>query len=280
MSIVHINTDLRENHSIGDGTRERLVSPALCPALASHGIGLVGLSDAGPAFRFVRLQPRWGQLLVCTAGAGWVWLDRAWVRCDTGTAYVSPPGVLHAYHSDPAERWRIGWVQSSEPWLCSVNQPVLLSGDPGPLVGAISGLHWEAMGAHDPALLLPWASLVASYARRFVLPAGGDPCLRRLWEAVSADLARPWDVAALAAGSGFRGEHLRRLCLRELGHSPMRHVTFLRMRQAGALLSSEAYTVEAVAQQVGYDNPFSFSTAFKRETGLSPSQYRRKALAG
>ena len=60
----------------------------------------------------------------------------------------------------------------------------------------------------------------------------------------------------------------------------MRHITFLRMRQAGALLSSEAYTVEAVAQQVGYDNPFSFSTAFKRETGLSPSQYRRRALGG
>ena len=279
MSIVHINTDLRETHTVGERTREWIVSPSLCPALASHGIALAGLSDAGPGFRFVRPQPRWGQILVCTGGAGWVWLDGTWERCEAGTAYLTPPGVLHAYQTDAPTRWQTCWVQSPDLWLCPSPRSVLLTVDAGPLSGAILGLHREAMGAHDPALLPPWAFLVASYARRLVLPVGGDLRLRRLWEAVGSDLARAWDVPALAAELGVSGEHLRRLCRRDLGRSPMRHVTTLRMRQAGALLSSEAYTVEAVAQQVGYDNPFAFSTAFKRETGVSPSQYRQKALA-
>ncbi len=57
----------------------------------------------------------------------------------------------------------------------------------------------------------------------------------------------------------------------------MNHVTALRMRQAMALLASESYTIETVAQQVGYDSPFAFSAAFKRHQGVSPSEYRQKA---
>jgi len=44
-----------------------------------------------------------------------------------------------------------------------------------------------------------------------------------------------------------------------------------------ALLASESYTIETVAQQVGYDSPFAFSAAFKRHQGVSPSEYRQKA---
>jgi len=49
------------------------------------------------------------------------------------------------------------------------------------------------------------------------------------------------------------------------------------MRQAMALLASDFCTIEIVAQKVGYDNPFAFSTAFKRYQGISPSEYRFKA---
>lgn len=277
MSIIHINTDLRETHIIGAQTREWLVSAALCPALSPHGILLAGLTDAGAGFRFVRPAPRWNQLLVCMAGWGWVRLDGQWTRCEAGMAYVTPAGVLHAYQADPDTRWELGWVQSSDDWLRLTDAPCLLPVDAGPLAAALAGLRREAQDAADPALLSPWAFLVAAYARRIIRPEKGDPRLRRLWEAVGADLGRPWRVASLASLVSISGEHLRRLCRRHGGRSPMSHVAGLRMRQAMALLASESYTIEAVAQQVGYDNPFAFSAAFKRHQGISPSEYRQKA---
>ncbi len=275
MSIIHTNTDLRETHILGALTREWLVSAALCPALVPHGILLAGLTDAGPGFRFVRLSPRWSQLLVCTAGWGWVWLDGQWARCEAGTAYLTPPGVLHAYRADPEGRWELAWVQSPDDWLRLADAPRLLTVDAGPLTAALAGLRREAQDAADPALMAPWAFLVAAYARRMVRPDLGDPRLRRLWETVGADLAHSWTVEVLAAQVGVSGEHLRRLCQSSLGRSPMSHVAALRMRQAMALLASESYTIETVAQQVGYDNPFAFSAAFKRHQGISPSDYRR-----
>lgn len=277
MSIIHINTDLRETHMLGAQTREWLISAALCPALTPHGILLAGMTDAGPGFRFVRPAPRWGQLLVCTTGGGWVWVDGQWTRCEAGAAYVTPPDALHAYQADPDTRWELCWVQSPEDWLRRADAPCLLPANAGPLAAALSGLRREATDAADPALLSPWAFLVAAYARRMVRPEAGDPRLRRLWEAVEADLGRPWTVEALAALIGVSGEHLRRLCHRQGGRSPMNRVTALRMRQAMALLASESYTVEIVAQQVGYDSPFAFSAAFKRHQGISPSEYRQQA---
>ena len=276
MSIIHINTDLRETHILGSQTREWLISAALCPALAPHGILLAGMTDAGPGFRFVRPAPRWGQILVCTAGFGWAWADGQWTRCEAGMAYVTSPGVLHAYQADPGTRWELCWVQSSEDWLRLANAPALVPVDSTPLAAALTGLRREVTDAADPTLLPPWAFLVAAYSRRMVRPEAGDPRLRRLWEEVGADLARPWTIEMMTALANVSGEHLRRLCRRYLGHSPMNHVTALRMRQALALLASESYTIETVAQQVGYDSPFAFSAAFKRHQGVSPSEYRRQ----
>lgn len=46
-------------------------------------------------------------------------------------------------------------------------------------------------------------------------------------------------------------------------------------RQARRLLRSGQFTVEQVAEQLGYTEPSSFSHAFKRWTGLSPVQFRQ-----
>lgn len=274
MSISDTNISLRETHIIGADTQEQIVSAGLCPALTPYQIRLAGLTEAGAGFAFTRPAPPWGQILACTGGSGWVWADPVWERCAAGQVYVTPPHILHAYRAETNTPWSLCWVQSSGEWLHG-DRPVLLSADPSPLSGSIAGLHREAMQSPDPALLTPWAFLVSSYARRLVQPTGGDPRFRHLWDFVSADLAAPWTVASLAHVISLSPEHLRRLCHQHLAVSPMRHVSALRMRRAAALLASESYTVEAVARLVGYDNPYTFSTAFKRQMGAPPSAYRQ-----
>ena len=54
----------------------------------------------------------------------------------------------------------------------------------------------------------------------------------------------------------------------------MNQVTYLRMRHAATLLSESDLKLEAVADAVGYANPFVFSNTFKKCTGWRPSEYR------
>lgn len=280
MSINDTNTGLCETHlhetyTVGADTREQIVSVALCPALLPHQISLAGLTEAGPGFQFMRPDPVLGQLLACTGGSGWVWVEESWERCAAGQVYVTPPHMRHAYRADLCSPWSLCWVQSSGEWL-HVERPTLLPADPGPLANAIAGLHRETILSSNTLLLTPWAFLVSAYARQIVRPSGGgDPRLQKLWERVGTDLAASWTVELLAQSVGVSPEHLRRLCRRHHAVSPMRHVAALRMRRAAALLAAESYTVEAVARLVGYDNPYAFSTAFKRQMGAPPSAYRQ-----
>ena len=52
-------------------------------------------------------------------------------------------------------------------------------------------------------------------------------------------------------------------------------VTDWRLSLASEYLSEPSATVASVGSRVGYESPFTFSTAFKRQFGLSPAQYRR-----
>lgn len=58
----------------------------------------------------------------------------------------------------------------------------------------------------------------------------------------------------------------------------MHQVTYQRMRRAAELLAATQLTIEAIAYEVGYHNPFVFSNAFTKWIGWRPSEYRRRKL--
>jgi AraC-like DNA-binding protein len=57
----------------------------------------------------------------------------------------------------------------------------------------------------------------------------------------------------------------------------MSYLTGWRLALAADLLLEPDASVGAVARQVGYGSPFTFSTAFKRVYGLSPRLHRDQA---
>ena len=62
-----------------------------------------------------------------------------------------------------------------------------------------------------------------------------------------------------------------------LGRPPMRYVTDWRMHLACELLATTDESVGNVSRLVGYDAEESFSRAFKRTYGESPSAWRATA---
>jgi len=70
------------------------------------------------------------------------------------------------------------------------------------------------------------------------------------------------------------GEHFRRLCLKALGRSPVKHLTFLRMHRAAELLTTTKDKVETIARALGYENPFAFSNTFLKWIRVRPSEHR------
>ena len=60
-----------------------------------------------------------------------------------------------------------------------------------------------------------------------------------------------------------------------VNYSPMQYILTIRMNNAASLLESTDYSMAEISTIVGYDNPLYFSRLFKKQKGVSPSEYRK-----
>ncbi|MDF1849188.1 MAG: AraC family transcriptional regulator [Verrucomicrobiales bacterium] len=250
-----------------------------CGLLETHHISHVGLMWAIPPFTVIRAEASGTFALVCLEGQGETLIDGEWRDVKAGDICLLPAFAPTGIRVVNDELWNFAWVRYEESReaspILSSSSPVIHTGSVHALNHAIAGLYVEASrDPAEPAMLHHWVELIHGFVKRAARPYQGDDRLWRLWDAVEKDLKRDWRLADLAAIACISPEHLRRLCQKQMGRSPIQQVTYLRMRHAVSLLISTKDKVETIANAVGYENPFTFSNAFKRWTGKRPSEFR------
>jgi AraC-like DNA-binding protein len=251
-----------------------------CPALNLYHIIHLGTMETGAPTRIVRTKQTSTYFLATFSGRGKVLIDGQWRICGPGTACLLPAHTLNAFQAMPGARWKFCWVCYQQPIekraLAGASSPVTAKYDCAPLHAATIGLLHETQHGAQPGLIQSWIDLIHNYVLRFAQPFEQDDRLRLLWERVAANLLDKWSLARLTKESGYSREHLRRLCRSQLGRSPMHQVTHLRLRRAAELLRKTDLTMDSIAGEVGYQNPFVFSNAFKKWIGWRPSEYRQR----
>lgn len=268
-----------ETHVLGDDTRVLTVRAENCEALAARHIAHVAVVDAAAPYTIVRTHLSGAFMQVCLGGEGHTFLDGRWLAHTPGYASFAPAHVLHAFHCLPGKRWQLCWVRfmpTSPRSLAGAITPSLTRFDGRPLENAVRGLYHEMAGSADPGTCAIWVDMIDRYIARMVDPWQSEPRLNEMWNVVLADLGRPWQLEELAALASISPEHLRRLCWQNFGRSPGRQLTAMRIAQAAHELATTSRKIEAIARDVGYANPFTFSNTFKRLTGLRPSEYRSR----
>jgi len=135
----------------------------------------------------------------------------------------------------------------------------------------------------DPAAVLEAATAVSSgvvprAAFNSGKPGAGYGAAGRTMEAlryVAERYADPLSLEDVAARVGLSAAHLSRVLSSETGKSFIEHLSDIRIARAKAELASGRMSVKEVGAAVGYADPNYFSRAFKRVTGMTPSDYAR-----
>lgn len=104
------------------------------------------------------------------------------------------------------------------------------------------------------------------------LHALADPDLGRVLLAIHRAPEQPWTVESLAAQAYMSRTTFATRFSDAVGTPPLRYVARWRLHRAARALRRGATVFEAAAD-AGYASEASFSRAFKRETGVSPSEY-------
>jgi AraC-like DNA-binding protein len=71
--------------------------------------------------------------------------------------------------------------------------------------------------------------------------------------------------------------HLSRSFVQKTGITPGKYITRVKIEYAKLLLQDESTSISYVAEAAGFANANYFAKVFRRETGMSPSQYLESA---
>lgn len=104
-------------------------------------------------------------------------------------------------------------------------------------------------------------------------PGREDARVRKAITLMREQLDQPLTLADLAAAAWLSPYHFLRVFKQATGETPARYRTRLRVREAARLLDA-GRTVSEAAVRCGFSSPAHLSSAFLRETGMRPSQYR------
>lgn len=107
------------------------------------------------------------------------------------------------------------------------------------------------------------------------MPAFVEEALRE----INAHLSDNLTLDHFAHKLGVNKYHLQKEFTRHVGMSPNAYVCTARINVAKSLLVSKELTVSQVAEQAGFRNTGHFMNMFKRSTGLTPGEYRRRCTA-
>lgn len=200
------------------------------------------------------------------------------------------PGVAHSYRAAP--RWRETWLMFDGSLLDKLRaqgfmdptQAVQRAGSDG-AVRACLGRAYEAYTAGGPmSVPLASAALLELIVRAHAVEHGllnparniRDRTVRLALQHIEEHATESIRPARLALELGVPYASLRRRFRQQTGFSLQEYAIAVRIRLAKNLLVSGELSVQEVAAECGFSDPYYFTRLFTRRVGMNPSSFRRQ----
>jgi AraC-like DNA-binding protein len=264
---IHIVTEGRCEIAFKDGRSHSLQTGDLliAPRASPHIIRSTGAKGLKPTSSMqIAGQSAPGSILHGGGGERTVIVCGAFVFKERDhPALAGLPRMVHVAGSDGnAPRWLRGYIDA-------LTTEAL---DPGP--------------GSDVVLARLTAALVTRALRHGVegvqesgwLKGLSDPGIARAIAAIHDACDKRWTIESLARKAGQSRAAFARRFHELVGEPPMHYLFRRRMREASRLLNGDQASLAQIAHAVGYRSEAAFSTAFKRYSGSSPGQFRRKNI--
>ena len=169
------------------------------------------------------------------------------------------------------------------------NQTLVLTGEAQRIIMAGGGTSWQDLALYLIArfvglkeasevakvYMLQWHDLGQQpFAALLNFRRGADGVVNRCQEWAAHNYRTNSPVTAMIALSGLPARSFMRRFSDATGMTPLDYVHALRLEEAKQMLETDDTPVEAIANEVGYQDPSFFSRLFRRKVGLTPTLYR------
>lgn len=226
----------------------------------------------------------------CLSGRGVYRAQGTTYRIGPGDGFLILPGELSSYQADEQDPWNHIWVgftgSRAEEYLhycglgkerrtyqCAQSQRL------EECVQTMLGLDTAAAGNKLLLLgelyaFLGWVAQSAQGSVRRSRETGTE-YVELAKEYISSHFQEDLTVAKLARYVGLNRSYLTTVFQNTVNMSPQQYLMRFRMERAAKMLQEGQLSVGEIARSCGYPDPLTFSKAFKRTLGVTPSQFRR-----
>ena len=230
-------------------------------------------------------------LIFCAQGSGWCRLKQRTIEIPSHHFIIIPAYQGHTYGAAESDPWSIYWAHMRGP-AGSVYLGHFPSSVPVAQVATSINQQVEQLFTHMLDRLQQDFTLNTFIHTSAILghilsllffgnPAFSDPIKTIHLEAVESSiqymrhhLNQSLSLAQIARQAQLSPPHFSRLFRQKTGSSPMDYFLRLRMQRACQFLLTSSVSIQQIARQLGYHDPYYFSRSFRKKMGVSPRQYR------
>ncbi len=193
---------------------------------------------------------------------------------------VYPPGLPHTEHLALGRRQEIICLWADLGECGAFDHGIKLTDARGAFRQLFEAIYLEFTGKR------PFSQeLIASHLRTLVWlmrqhfaepPTESHSQVERCLNYIHEHYARDFPAEALARSVYVSPSYLFRIFRRKMGVTPMHYRNLVRVDKAKLLLLDRTLKMEEVAERVGFEDTKYFARVFKKETGSSPSEFRKQ----
>jgi len=171
----------------------------------------------------------------------------------------------------------------------NLNQPLVMSGTAQRIVMAGGGTSWQDLALYLIArhvglkeaievaktYMLEWHELGQQpFAALLSFRQTNDALINKCQDWIAANYRASSPVAGMAQVSGLSTRTFIRRFRDATGMTPLDYVHALRLEEAKQMLETGNQSIEAIANEIGYEDTSFFGRMFRRKVGIAPGKYR------
>lgn len=268
------------------------------------------LTSKNKADTFNRIQTVDGRLFYIVDGGGYMRFDDALYKIQAGTVVLFSAGTPYTWEVDRITYYAVNFdytqnfshvKRTFHPISASafsqtdvierptfddcpvLNKPLVLSYAPE-MEDAVKRIVTEHLMGDQYARVLNSGilkSLIVEAVRKTTITGGATEeksaaTVKRTIEYIGKNYGREINYQTLADEFHFNPSYLNRIFKAHTGKSVYAFVLHYRLHMAMEVLRTQNLYVNQVATLCGFPNPYHFTKAFKKYTGVSPSEYRKR----
>lgn len=209
----------------------------------------------------------------------------------SGAMLFAEAGLLDGWEATTHWAWCDVMRERFPDVTVHAQRALVVSGEAQRLIMAGGGTSWMDLALYliartvgvEPAMQVARVNLIdwhhvgqQPFARLAQTRQVEDGIIARCQTWIAAHYGEPNPVRAMVRLSGLAERTFKRRFQQATGMPPLEYVHALRLEEAKHMLETTDESIEAIANEVGYEDAGYFGRLFRRKVGLTPAQYRKR----